>query len=129
MKKVALLMIFVGVTALYAADLAAQVVGSWNGRYKNHTIVSLVFTKRSFNLVSGAGGFDTASPCTISGSYRINSDDELLVTPHTVDGGGLCDKYYPEFEREREFNLGAVEFASDNKMLIGGRLTATRLAN
>lgn len=126
MRKVACLMMLCGISAICDSEVMTKLIGNWVGTYKG-LAVDGTFTKQSFNLSMGR---NPGSRCTASGSYKGNGDDELIVTPHALDGNernrSCAPELYGEFVLDRETNLGAVEFASDNKTLIGGRLNMSR---
>ena len=63
--------------------------------------------------------------CEVSGLYKINSNDEL---DRARQGSPtFCDTQYPEFTEDREVNLGPVEFAVGDRILVNaGRLELAR---
>jgi hypothetical protein len=107
-----------------AGDVADKIIGTWTGNFRHKEIDTLLFSKSSFNMeIDG---------CEVSGSYKISSGDELLLTPHAIDlarqsSPTFCNTQYPEFIKDKEVNLGPVEFISDNRILVNaGRLMLTR---
>jgi hypothetical protein len=107
-----------------AGDVADRIIGNWAGSFKHRDIDRLQFSKSSFNMeIDG---------CEISGSYKIDSQDQLLLTPHAVDRARqssptFCNTQYPEFIKDKEANLGPVEFISADRMLVNaGRLRLAR---
>ena len=117
------------VAASDAADKIAdkivdKIVGAWTGNFRHKDIEALLFSKSSFNMdIDG---------CDVSGSYKIGDDDALLLTPRAIDrtrqtSPAFCTKQYPEFVKDKEVNLGPVEFVSNDKLLVNaGRLTLAR---
>jgi hypothetical protein len=107
-----------------ASDVADKMIGTWTGSFRHKDIDSLLFSKSSFNMeIDG---------CEVSGSYKIGGGDELLLTPRAIDrtrqsSPTFCTTQYPEFVKDKEVNLGPVEFISDYRILANaGRLTLVR---
>jgi hypothetical protein len=107
-----------------ASDVADKMIGTWTGSFRHKDIDSLLFSKSSFNMeIDG---------CEVSGSYKIGGADELLLTPRAIDRARqssptFCNTQYPEFIKDKEVNLGPVEFISNDRILVNaGRLTLVR---
>jgi hypothetical protein len=118
MKTTAFLMLSVGAFALHAEDIAAQIIGSWEGKIGTEN-ARLDLTKKSFNLNVGDGS------CEFSGSYKINSDDELIVRTHHIDyhyGTDAARSYC--IDHARDFY---VSINSDKDMNVGGLWSLSRL--
>jgi hypothetical protein len=77
-----------GALLLFADDIPAKLLGEWSGSHK-YDHVYATFTKRSVRLA-----FDT---CIVSGSYKISSQDELLLTPSSLDPEDPCSRQLKEF--------------------------------
>jgi hypothetical protein len=107
-----------------ASDVPDKMIGAWSGNFRHKDIDTLLFSKSSFNMeIDG---------CEVSGSYKIGSADELLLTPRAIDrarpgSSTFCATQYPEFVKDKEVNLGPVEFISNNRILVNaGRLILVR---
>jgi|SRR5579863_4633549 len=108
-----------GAVLLSADDIPTKLVGEWKGSYRN-TDIHATFTKRSVRL-------DILNWGVVSGPYKLSREDELLVTPTSIDG--RMQKVMPDddFLPGRETNLGIVEFINDNSLLVNaGRMKLDR---
>jgi hypothetical protein len=121
----------IGTLPLRANEVADKIVGTWKGSIKEHfDVANLQFKSGTFKLQVDPGpDYRPIYECTITGSYQVNSKNELIVTPVTIGhGAGECELIIPEFVKDKELNLGTVELSSNdsNLLVYGGRIHVTR---
>ena len=122
--------LLIGTLPLRADEVADKIVGTWKGSIKTFAVANLQFKAGTFKLQVDPGpDYRPIYECTITGSYSVNNKNELIVTPLVVGhGAGECELIIPELVKNKEFNLGPVEFSSNdsNLLVYAGRINVTR---